>query len=242
MRAAQRVPPLRGSESNIMQRKGFTLTELLVSLAIIGLILAIVIPVLAASRAKSQSATCTSNLRQIGVMLSLYTSDNDGAYPGTIHWNWRNLMPKPLPCPTADLPIAWQDGYAVKMPGYGYNLLLAYDGTDFLNTSRFDRNIPFPQTTISVFDMTFFDQSMALGIDYCRYTTPCSTTGLEVGFRRHNGGANYLFVDGHVKWLPPEPVHYGTEIYDNGVKIPKNGYNDGTFPTFAVDPENGLPE
>jgi prepilin-type N-terminal cleavage/methylation domain-containing protein len=60
---------------------GFTLIELLVVIAIIGLLAAILFPVLAASRKRAYAATCQSNLRQLGVALSLYTADYEGKIP-----------------------------------------------------------------------------------------------------------------------------------------------------------------
>jgi prepilin-type N-terminal cleavage/methylation domain-containing protein len=48
-------------------RRGFTLVELLVVLAIVAVLTAIIVPMLQASIAASRRAACVSNLRQIGV-------------------------------------------------------------------------------------------------------------------------------------------------------------------------------
>jgi prepilin-type N-terminal cleavage/methylation domain-containing protein len=58
-----------------MTRKAFTLIELLVVLAIIALVIAILIPCLAAPRDHSRSVNCKNNLRQLGFITRLYCND-----------------------------------------------------------------------------------------------------------------------------------------------------------------------
>lgn len=72
--------PLRASVGNA--RRGFTLTELLTVIAIIGVLAAIIIPVVGKVRQTINQTTCASNLRQIGVGLSNFAADNRGALPG----------------------------------------------------------------------------------------------------------------------------------------------------------------
>jgi prepilin-type N-terminal cleavage/methylation domain-containing protein len=64
-----------------MKAKGFTLTELLVVLLIVAALAAIAFPIGNAILARSRSAACLSNLRQIGVALEGYLQDNAQTMP-----------------------------------------------------------------------------------------------------------------------------------------------------------------
>lgn len=60
-------------------RRAFTLLELLVVVAVIGLLTSILFPSLLAARRSARTATCASNLRQLGVGWSMYADQSNGS-------------------------------------------------------------------------------------------------------------------------------------------------------------------
>lgn len=65
--------------------RGFTVIEVLVVIAIIGVLLAILLPSLEVAREHANTVRCASNLSQIGLALSIYSNDNQGNFPRTIY-------------------------------------------------------------------------------------------------------------------------------------------------------------
>ena len=66
------------------KRPAFTLIELLTVIAIIGILAGILVPVIGKVRAKAKGAICVSNLRQIGLGVSLYATDSKDLLPGPL--------------------------------------------------------------------------------------------------------------------------------------------------------------
>jgi prepilin-type N-terminal cleavage/methylation domain-containing protein/prepilin-type processing-associated H-X9-DG protein len=63
------------------RRRGFTLIELLVVIAIIAILASILFPVFSKARERARAATCVSNMKQIGIGMSMYTQDYDEFLP-----------------------------------------------------------------------------------------------------------------------------------------------------------------
>lgn len=64
-----------------VSRRGFTLIELLVVISIIGLLIAILLPVLGSARDSATMTQCRVNLRSTGQALFAFAPDNKGKYP-----------------------------------------------------------------------------------------------------------------------------------------------------------------
>src|SRR5579871_1287727 len=62
-------------------RTAFTLMELLVVVAIIGILAALLLPVLSQSKARSRRTICLNNLKQINLAFQSYAGDNDDVLP-----------------------------------------------------------------------------------------------------------------------------------------------------------------
>lgn len=59
-------------------RRGFTLTEMLVVIAVIAILMALLFPVYSIAREKARQNACLTNLKQIGTALTAYAQDHDG--------------------------------------------------------------------------------------------------------------------------------------------------------------------
>lgn len=77
-----------------MRKRGFTLIELVVVIAIIGSLAALVLPVLAAARKSNSKSGCKNSLRQIGIYFAIYEGKFK-TYPATGAASWFYLLWRP---------------------------------------------------------------------------------------------------------------------------------------------------
>lgn len=64
-----------------LNKKGFTLIELMIVIAIIAILAAILVPNFVKARAQGQLTACKSNLKNIGTACEMYAADHNGRYP-----------------------------------------------------------------------------------------------------------------------------------------------------------------
>lgn len=73
---------------------GFTLTELLVCIAVIGILGALLLGAIGAAKEKAKGTLCASNLRQCGIALRLFAGEK-GYFPAALEMDlctWANML------------------------------------------------------------------------------------------------------------------------------------------------------
>jgi prepilin-type N-terminal cleavage/methylation domain-containing protein/prepilin-type processing-associated H-X9-DG protein len=214
-----------------MTRRGFTLIELLVVIAIIAILAAILFPVFARAREKARQASCSSNLKQIGIAFLMYASDYDSRYPSNWTgackapgWDWMETTQpyvknwQVYQCPSSNSAPYTQTcaiNLGRTMAGFrgGYALNCGVVNSGFPDqlgpgpggngvNSKKETAISSPATTIAIVEVT----DSAIGCD-----SFCGTG--HAGWHNpwggpvdnvssiHNEGCNLCFTDGHVKWM-----------------------------------------
>lgn len=235
--------PLRQPEHS----RGFSVLELLVVIGILTVIAAILFPVFSSARRKAHQSACTSNLRQLSAALKMYLQDNDGVFPpfnGYVSWA---QMLKPLTregyvfrCPGCVVPSGSEGGQGPW--GYAFNSYLSLKETAKDGDARSDTDIPFPATTVVFCEASYYRKNASAGgvtVTTSAFQPETEGTGYSrdepyphdvtyfggPGGVRHQGGSNYGFVDGHVRWHKPEHVWSATRG------------NDGQHPSFGLAPK-----
>jgi prepilin-type N-terminal cleavage/methylation domain-containing protein/prepilin-type processing-associated H-X9-DG protein len=213
-------------------RRGFTLIELLVVIAIIAILASILFPVFARARENARRSSCQSNLKQIGLGVRQYVQDYDERFPQSgsaplpnpeLVTGWAYTLQPYLKseqifqCPSdtgaAPTQATLQErAVNIGFTDYWYNFNLG-DGAS-------DSSVEYPSNVL-----LNGDGSGILSSSASSYTV-ASPNGVP---ERHFDGANYAFVDGHVKWLKPSAVLSGNSGCSGGVNAP-----NGTNVTFCI--------
>lgn len=77
-RTSARTRSLRAS-------RGFSLLDLLVSIAVMGVLMGILLPALSHATEATRRVVCRSNVRQMGLCVAMFAEDNNGATPPSVY-------------------------------------------------------------------------------------------------------------------------------------------------------------
>ena len=204
------------------KRHLFTLIELLVVIAIIAILAAILLPALQQARERGRQVSCTSNMRQFGMDVQLYSDNNDGAFPTVIGWDKQkkeNVAWYKVLMNAGYIKDFYYSDNAEKTYGYKMYKCPSDIVTEGVRTWNFGLNYytfyPPKEEIIcrklgSIKNPTSRMWFSEAGNGANLYYINAADRPFEF---RHSGGCNALMVDGHVehfkeKAIPDSPENY----------------------------------
>lgn len=228
-------------------RSGFSLLELVVTVGVIGMLAALLLPALNGARATARRAMCVSNLHQIGLAMAMYQDMHQGEFPGTTHGapeerSWIYTLRPYLQnvdrvrvCP--DDPKARQR-VELKLSSYVLNeyvsVPLVGPFGEVLESYTNMRRLRDPSRTIVV-----FEGADHLGLSVQNDHThsrgwvnpnvwakviadiqPDRHRSVPASPQRDRGTANYLFADGHVETWEARVLRRMVESGQNPARPP----------------------
>jgi prepilin-type N-terminal cleavage/methylation domain-containing protein/prepilin-type processing-associated H-X9-DG protein len=187
-------------------KRAFTLIELLVVIAIIAILASLLMPTLTKVKAQGRTISCLNNLRQWGLALHEYATDNDDYFPpegsGTSlnsEIGWYIALPRQISIPTYNQ-MPWRTNAAAPLTrspllcpsntnrSNGYNLFHYCLNEHIDGTGQNDKRVRLASIKNPSLVVWLFDN----GGRAARAQQNNVHTNL------HLGGANISFVDGHV--------------------------------------------
>jgi prepilin-type N-terminal cleavage/methylation domain-containing protein/prepilin-type processing-associated H-X9-DG protein len=207
-------------------RRAFTLIELLVVIAIIAILAALLFPVFAQAREAARKTTCASNQRQLGMAISMYSQDYDETLPST--WDGGNgdgsssgsggwIAFANFLGPTRFDPAAGAlHGYVKNAAIYTCPSDAARSGDSYAINCLLSSpsGVPHYFAGMPIAALRASSSTFLLVEEYSETQRGSTDDGYfnvmvpQFLADRHQGGANYLYCDGHVRYLKARTVKF----------------------------------
>lgn len=256
--------------TDLQKRRAFTLLELLVVIGIIAILAALLLPVLTAAKKKAAQTTCINNLKQLGLGMQMYVSDNRDYFPGIasghygfhaedwIYWRTNTMYPqfeqspiltaipglqKPsLRCP---LDINDADRLAVGLPQGPYLFSYSFNGYGLDSKGKNLGMSSVVDTTTGVTNKYLFNEGQVRNPDGKIMLAEEPGSLANGDYPSVDWGDNLPIVDG--RWIPAPLIG----VHCDPLTIRHGGRADVTFadghvqpvtPDFGSDTNNNLAE
>lgn len=191
--------------------QAFTLIELLVVLAVIGILMAILLPAAMSSLDGGKVVHCQNNLSQLGKALPSYAADNKDSLPyvyTTVNGSNLTWAAAMLPyigqntniywCASDPAPLPTGDRLSYGANGYNNNTPFKYSGGAPAKLRDFDGNMG---DLILIADLTLANAKTKPTIETANTSVITVRAGQYANLHRKSSGGNYLMASYAVRYF-----------------------------------------